>query len=163
MSDSSRRGHSQSDPDSPSNGLSWTIALEARFQNLDRARDFVAEAAAACGLEPAAVYAVQLAVDEAITNIIEHAYGGECQELVECTCRDTRQSLVIELRDCGQPFDPTIVPNPDLTSNLEDRDIGGLGLYFMHEMMDEVSFQFYEDARAERNCNLLTMVKHKEN
>ncbi len=57
---------------------SWSIELPARFESLERVREFVAQVALAFGLNPSDVYSVQLATDEAFSNIIEHAYGGVC-------------------------------------------------------------------------------------
>jgi serine/threonine-protein kinase RsbW len=134
----------------------------ATFENLDNVREFVKDAADQCGLTGFAVYAAQLAVDEAFSNIIEHAYGGECQEKIECTCLTSDKGLTIQLRDCGHPFDPTIVPEPDIEADLEDRDIGGLGLFFIRQLMDEVDFRFSTDLETGKQCNVLRMVKNKE-
>jgi serine/threonine-protein kinase RsbW len=139
-----------------------SITLTAQFENLDRVREFVAESAEECGLEPAAIYAVQLAVDEAFTNIVEHAYGGESQELIECTCQIVGQDLEITLIDCGKPFDPSLVPEPNLEAELEEREVGGIGLYFIYQLMDEVQFSFTKKLELGKNCNLLRMVKRKE-
>jgi serine/threonine-protein kinase RsbW len=139
------------------------LVLTACFENLDPVRDFAASAAEDCGLEPAAVYAVQMAVDEAFSNIIEHAYGGESQqEKIECTCEITPHALTVYLRDCGKPFDPTIVPEPDIEASLEEREVGGLGLFFMHRLMDEVTFHFAIETGTGRVCNILKMIKRKE-
>lgn len=140
----------------------YTEVYPARFENLGRVRDFVAELAEKCGLEPAAVYAVQLAVDEAFTNIIEHAYGGESEEKIECMCQIEKDALVITLRDCGKPFDPSAVPEPDFEADLEEREVGGLGLYFIHQLMDDVQFIFVDQPETGKTCNLLRMVKRKE-
>jgi anti-sigma regulatory factor (Ser/Thr protein kinase) len=134
----------------------------ARFENLDPVRTFVAEAAEACSLEPAAIYAVQLAVDEAFTNIVEHAYGGECDEKIECICQVARNGLNISLRDCGKPFDPQAVPSPDLEAGLEEREVGGLGLYFIYQLMDKVQFSFFNDPETGKTCNVLKLYKRKE-
>jgi serine/threonine-protein kinase RsbW len=139
-----------------------SIILTAQFENLDRVREFVAESAEECGLEPAAVYAVQLAVDEAFTNIIEHAYGGESQERIECTCQSVGGNLEVTLMDCGKPFDPSLVPEPNLTAELEEREVGGIGLYFIYQLMDEVQFSFTKNLELGKNCNLLRMIKRKE-
>ena len=116
------------------------IVYPAQFENLDHVRDFVGSAAQKCGLDASAIYAVQLAVDEAFSNIIEHAYGGECLENIECKCQIADSGLTVTLRDCGTPFDPHAVPDPNLTAELEERDIGGLGLYFIRQLMDQVEF-----------------------
>ena len=134
----------------------------AQFENLNDIRLFVGEAARDSGLETAQIYAVQLAVDEASSNIIEHAYGGESQELIECTCVVVPGSLTVTLKDCGHHFDPSEVGDPDLTSDIEQRQPGGLGLYFMRQLMDEVSFRIVPGRGNIKDCNILTMVKHKE-
>jgi serine/threonine-protein kinase RsbW len=139
-----------------------SIILTAQFENLDRVRDFAAESAEQCGLEPAAVYAVQLAVDEAFTNIVEHAYGGESLEQIECICQIVGEGLEVTLIDCGKPFDPSLVPGPNLNAELEEREVGGLGLYFIFQLMDEVQFSFTKKLELGKNCNLLRMVKRKE-
>ena len=142
--------------------LNRSIILTAQFENLDRVREFVAESAEECGLEPAAVYAVQLAVDEAFTNIIEHAYGGESLERIECTCQMVSGNLGVTLMDCGKPFDPSLVPEPNLTAELEEREVGGIGLYFIYQLMDDVQFSFTKNLELGKNCNLLRMIKRKE-
>ncbi len=134
----------------------------AVFTSLDEIRSFVAKEAELYGLSPREVYAVQLAVDEAFTNIVEHAYGGECQEKIECTCQVTDEGLVITLRDCGMQFNPLEIPDPNLDAELEEREIGGLGLFFMRQLMDEVSFTFIPQSGDKAGCNLLRMVKRKE-
>ncbi len=134
----------------------------AQFENLDLVREFVGAAAQKCGLDASAIYAVQLAVDEAFSNIIEHAYGGECLDQIECKCQIASPGLTITLRDCGSPFDPEAVPDPNLTAELQERDIGGLGLYFIRQLMDEVDFSFLPDPETGRPCNVLRMRKRKE-
>ena len=145
-----------------STGQTSTVYFAAQFEVLDDLREFVGQQAQACGLDDKSVYAVQLAVDEAFTNIIEHAFGGECQENIECICQCTPVGLEVTLIDCGKPFNPSVVPDPDLVSDLEDRQIGGLGLYFMHKMMDEVWFTFATESEEHPGCNILKMVKHKK-
>jgi anti-sigma regulatory factor (Ser/Thr protein kinase) len=139
-----------------------TATYIARFESLSDLRDFAAQAALDCGLTESAVYSVQMAVDEAFTNIIEHAFGGECQEEIECTCQIEAVGLRITLRDCGKPFNPLAVPEPDLTTDIEERQVGGLGLYFMRQLMDEVHFTFRPGENDQTGCNILTMVKYKE-
>jgi len=134
-----------------------TLSFPARFDSLGGISEFVTSAAQAAGLDARAVYSVQMAVDEACTNIIEHAYGGEGRGDIECTCRVDHVGLTVILRDYGHPFDPTAVPEPDLGAGLEGRKEGGLGVFFMRQLMDEVHFEFTSDSG-----NVLTMAKCKE-
>jgi anti-sigma regulatory factor (Ser/Thr protein kinase) len=138
------------------------VKLPAQFESLESVREFVGAQAEVCGLDAKAVYQVQMAVDEAFTNIVEHAYGGQnIENGIECTCQTSEEGLVITLEDCGVPFDPSRVPEPDLTSDLKDRKVGGLGLFFMHKLMDEVSFTFVPGGCGGNGCNILRMVKRK--
>jgi serine/threonine-protein kinase RsbW len=128
-----------------------------RFDSLSAIIDFVTRAAQSAGLDLPAIHAVQLAVDEACTNIIEHAYGGEGRGEIECCCTITHYSLTVTLCDRGAPFDPGSVPDPDLHSHLENRQEGGLGLFLMRQLMDEIRFQF-----TPSEGNILTMVKRRK-
>lgn len=141
---------------------SGEIALPARFSSLESVRKFFVQAAIESGLDQGDIDAVELSVDEAFSNIIEHAYGGESDEMIECSYIDESDQLKIVLKDCGKPFDPIHVPEPDLDASLEKRKVGGLGLYFMSKLMDELHFTFDKSPDGKKNCNILTMVKYKE-
>lgn len=134
----------------------------AQFDNLELVREFVGDAARNAGLDDAAVYAAQLAVDEAFTNIIEHAFGGESLEKIECCCEISEARLVVTLYDCGKPFDLAAIPSPNLDAKLKYRHVGGLGLHFIRELMDEVEFTSTRQAGTDKPCNMLRMVKLKE-
>lgn len=136
---------------------SQTITLPGRFKHLPKIGEFVIRAAEAAGLRPSAVDAVEMAVDEAFTNIIEHAYGGETNSKIECTCLIQSDGLTIVLHDYGRPFDPHSIPDPDIHASLEERRERGLGLYLIRQLMDEVHFEF-----TPHSGNTLTMVKRKE-
>jgi serine/threonine-protein kinase RsbW len=138
---------------------SQTIIFPGRFDSLAAISEFVTRVAEAAGLDVRAVEAVQLAVDEACSNVIEHAYGGEGRGDIECTCRTNDDGLTVILRDQGRPFDPSLVAEPDTSPSLEDETCtgGGLGLYFMRQLMDTVYFEFAPDSG-----NVLTMTKRKE-
>ncbi len=107
------------------------------------------------GFESFAVYSIEMAVDEACSNIIEHAYGGEDKGVIHCTCSVSDESLTITLQDQGKSFDPSKIPQPNLSKNLDDRQANGLGLYFIRKWMDEVFFQTSGEG------NMLKMVKRR--
>ncbi len=133
-----------------------TRTFPGQFSSLAAICEFVTHAAETADLDARAVYAVQMAVDEACTNIIEYAYGGEGRGDIECTCQTNDDGLTIILRDQGCSFDPESVPEPDRDANIQECKIGGLGLYFMRQLMDQVDFEFTDSG------NILTMIKHKE-
>jgi serine/threonine-protein kinase RsbW len=132
------------------------LIVQACFESLDKIRDYFSHAAREAGFNDDAVFEVEVAVDEAASNIIDHAYQGECQSKIECDYHLLPDGLQLTLHDHGKPFDPDQVELPDIISDPTQRKEGGLGLFFMRQMMDEVSFAFDADGG-----NLLTMVKHR--
>jgi serine/threonine-protein kinase RsbW len=129
------------------------LSLYADLTQLAGIRAFVAQTCQDLGFDDRAVYDLQLAVDEACTNVIQHAYGGQGGEL-EITIQPTDCGVQVTIRDWGAQFDPLAVPAPDVTAPLEERRLGGLGLFLMQHTMDEVAFRFDVD-----DGNTLTMVK----
>jgi serine/threonine-protein kinase RsbW len=130
------------------------LILPATLDSLARISQFIEEATAQAGLDDHAAWQVQLAVDEAATNIIQHGYAPGAAGTVELGWEIAGDELIVTLRDHGRGFNPDDVPPPDIESPLEERQPGGLGLYLMGRLMDDVQFQF--DAA---NGNLLTMIK----
>lgn len=129
-----------------------TLTLEASLEALAPISDFVVDQARAAGLDEHAVWEVQLAVDEAATNVIQHSYAKAPGPLTIST-ELVDGAFQIVICDQGRPFDPNEVPEPDLVSPLEERKTGGLGLYLMRKLMDRVEFRF------ENGENRLVMAK----
>ena len=96
----------------------------------------------------------QLAVEESVTNIILHGYGETGGEIAIGIQVDPDQ-ITIELADQASPFDPLSLPEPDLEADIDDRKIGGLGIFLTKKLMDAVTYRF------ENKKNILTMVKKK--
>src|SRR5512145_1373735 len=138
-----------------------TLVTPAYYKNLAAISEFAAAAAKAAGLDETAIYSIQMAVDEACSNIIEHAYGGENRGTIECTCCDSDSAFTIILRDHGQAFDPNRVASPDTQASIEDRPIGGLGLFFIRQLMDDVRFEFKPESKTQPPTNILTLTKLK--
>lgn len=118
--------------------LELTVASD--LEKLAQIADFVTDAALRLGLDEKQAFEVQMATDEACANIIEHAYGPGVAGEISICCETEGDDFVVTLRDQGCSFDPCQVPEPDLTCPLEDRQIGGLGLFFMRKLMDRVDF-----------------------
>ena len=130
-----------------------TLSLFADLSELATIREFVAQTGRDLGLDERRIYDLQLAVDEACANVVQHGYGGQGGE-IEITVERDGEEVRVTLRDWGTSFDPQAVPAPDVTASLEQRRLGGLGLFLIHQVMDDVSFDF--DAES---GNVLTMVK----
>ena len=129
----------------------------ADFDNLDEIREFVGEEARQVGFLEKEIYSIQLAADEASSNIIEHAYAGVEDGKIEIDCSTAKGELKIVMRDKGKSFNPSSVPEPNVKADLSERKIGGLGIYLMHKLMDEVSYE-----SSVEGGNVLTMVKRME-
>lgn len=133
-----------------------TATFPGRFENLAKISEFVAPSVEAAGFDNAAAYAVLLAVDEACSNIIRHAYGGEGMGDIRCSCDVKDDELVIILRDWGESFDPSSVPVPNFSVPLEELRMNGAGLLLINKIMDEVRFESTPNGE-----NVLTLVKHR--
>ena len=133
-----------------------TREYSAKFENLDEIRDYVGGLARAAGFSERAVYAVQLAADEAASNIIEHAYEGRPDGTFGLRCEYADGRLIMTFLDRGESFDFSNVETPDLTVDLSKRKIGGLGIFLMHKLMDEVAY------KVTKSGNYLTLIKRKD-
>jgi serine/threonine-protein kinase RsbW len=115
------------------------LTVPSRLENLPVIVDFITAFMEERGLDPGTVNRVQVASDEAATNVIKHAYAGR-EGPVKITCAIENGAISVTFLDQGQPFDPTTVKAPDLESGVDDRPIGGLGIFFMRKLMDEVVY-----------------------
>jgi anti-sigma regulatory factor (Ser/Thr protein kinase) len=136
--------------------LSVTRTYPGNFKSLKPISEFIIEIAEHQGFSSSEVYAIQTAVDEACSNIIDHAYGGEDIGDIKIRVVETKKGLRIILFDQGKPFDPDDIPAPDILSPLEVRRERGLGVFFMRKLMDKVDFDF-----SSTEGNKLTLVKNK--
>ena len=99
------------------------------------------------------IFVFETAVDEASTNVAKYAYGGKGGFFqISCALRGT--DIIVTIRDHGNKFDPNSVPLPEVDSRLEDRKVGGLGIYMMKKMMDQVDYSY-----SDREGNRLVLVK----
>lgn len=133
-----------------------TCTFPGRLDSLAHLGKYVSNLAVSAGFNEKEVYAVQLAVDEAATNIIEHAYGGENRGDIECICNVEKNKIEVILQDRGKSFVPEKVPDLQVGVPLEEFGPRGAGLLLMNKLMDEVRFEFQD------GVNVLTMVKRKK-
>lgn len=136
------------------NRLRYELIVPAQVENLALIGDFITSVARRVGLSEKQVFEVQLATDEACTNVIEHAYRS-AEGSVHIVCLLDEDGLEVQIHDTGDSFDPEKVTAPNLDAPLEDRNMGGLGLHFMRSVMDEVRFEFNQHG------NHLRMIKRK--
>jgi serine/threonine-protein kinase RsbW len=128
------------------------LRIPASVDDLATVRQFIRQQARLAGADPGAVPDIVQAVDESVANAILHGYRGR-DGTVEVEVDSSGRSLVVRLRDDAPPFDPTLLPAPDITLPLAARPLGGMGVYLARELMDKVTYQVTKDG------NELTLVK----
>lgn len=136
--------------------MAQTAVFPGCYASLAEISTFISQAARQAGLDSQNTYAAQLAVDEACTNIIDHAYGGEGRGEITCRVDPVRGQLTIVLEDRGRPFTPGKVRSPNRHAPLSRRKQGGLGLFFIYSTMDEVRYE-----TSAEHGNRLTLVKRQ--
>lgn len=117
----------------------FTLHVPSSTQNLAMIRDFVASVGEQAGLDEGEVAKLELAVDEACANVIEHAHGHDVTKEVVVRATFDERTLHIEVLDTGHGFDPTRLLPADVGALVHDRRSGGLGMTVMRSLMDEVS------------------------
>lgn len=133
------------------------MSQEHKFEILSRKEDLTLFRTALkpllldSGLSEKKIHEVTLAVDEVLANVARHGYRGECGR-IELVYKDYPDRIEVLIRDFGKCFDPTQMPEPELPP----RKPGGLGIYFIKTVMDQVHY-----ARGENNCNELLLTKRK--
>ena len=127
--------------------------FEGQVEQLRAIREFIQESVVRLGAGEEDAFAYQLAADEAATNAFKHAYTGRTGRLEVMVWREA-DSIALRLRNWGAPFDPEAIPLPNTTRPLEERPAGGLGLFLMRKIMDEVMFSF-----DPREGNTVTMKR----
>jgi serine/threonine-protein kinase RsbW len=117
-----------------------TLRMKAILESVPLAIGCVTQWAETAGFDERALYNIQLAVDEACANVVDHAYQGTEPGDMEISCFLNEQVLIIRVRDWGRGFDPEAVSEPDVEAPLEERTLGGLGLFLVKQVMDHVQF-----------------------
>jgi serine/threonine-protein kinase RsbW len=136
--------------------MSTSFKMKATLDNVPRAMACVRNAAQTAGFGDQALDQIELAVDEACANVVQHAYQGREPGDMEVSCCLDGQDFVVRVRDWGKSFDPDEVPEVDVNAPLEERTLGGLGLFLIKQVMDCVQFTFDPE-----KGNTLTMVKKR--
>ncbi len=133
--------------------MRYQTTRSAELETLRVFRDTVDQACQENGIVDNACHDLKLAVDEACTNIITHGYKDMNPGSVMLVLDLTPSSVKVEITDFGHAFEPAEPKAPDLEASLEDPSIGGLGLYFIYQTMDEITYRSGEDG------NVLTFIK----
>lgn len=130
------------------------IILHNDIQQIPQLAEFVEAVADLAHLDVGLTMSLNLALEEAVSNVIMYAYPKGSDGLVDVEAIVRKDSLEFILSDNGTPFDPTAAPEADITLDVEDRPIGGLGIFLVRNIMDEVKYTRSDDGK-----NILSMTK----
>ncbi|MCJ7554930.1 MAG: ATP-binding protein [Ignavibacteriaceae bacterium] len=116
------------------------LVVKSRTENLSAIRDFIASAAHALGIDEETVEDIMLAADEACSNIIKHAYKLNPEGEIKINIDYSEDKFTVIIQDNGTSFEPNLVPEPDLQKYYRQRKVGGLGMFLMKSLMDDVKY-----------------------
>jgi len=133
----------------------YHLKIPSQTDNLDLIRNFVAGIAKKVGFNAEDVNKIELAVDEACTNVIEHAYHHNENKNIDIAIKIDYQKLSVVVTDKGMSFRMEEVKMPDMKTYLAELRVGGLGVYLMKTLMDEVDYQSQPGVKNE-----VRMVKY---
>lgn len=132
------------------------LRLPGKLEQVQAACDFVIKAAKAADFDDEGIFQIQLSVEEIFTNIVEHGYGSDGDDKsIDIIANITDKSLFISILDEAPPFNPLLIQAPDPEASLWERQVGGWGIYFVRQYMDDVQYQL------DNNRNRITLEKKR--
>lgn len=129
------------------------LVLKNEIAEINRLAIFIEELGEELNLLPDLVFNLNLVLEEAVSNVILYAYPKEEQQEIVLTAKKSEENLIFVLTDTGKEFDPTQAPDADVTLSAEERQIGGLGIFLIRQIMNKVEYQRIEGK------NVLTLGK----
>ncbi|MDX1700177.1 MAG: ATP-binding protein [Melioribacteraceae bacterium] len=131
------------------------LSVQSSTDNLSKIRNFVKRHSSRVGFDEETANKIVLATDEACTNIIKHAYKYSKSGKININLTFNKNKLRLSITDEGSHFNSNSVPEPDLKKYYEERRVGGLGMFLMKRLMDEV---IYSQSNAKKNK--VTLIKY---
>lgn len=132
----------------------YTLSVDSSTKHLSEVRDFVAEHAQNIGLSEKDISEIRLAVDEAYTNIIKHAYKNRPSKPVKIEIGVDSKKLWISIMDEGESFKPEEYKAPDILKRIKNKQRGGMGVFLIQKLMDQVQYN------RKGSMNEIRMVKN---
>lgn len=130
-----------------------SIILANDISEINKLSQFIDEIGEEFSLTPDIVFNLNLVLEEAVANVINYAYPKEEHQSIYLSAKLQDSSIVFVLTDTGKEFDPTMAPEADITLSAEDRPIGGLGIFLIRQIMNQVKYERIEGK------NVLTLEK----
>ena len=130
-----------------------SIILANDIAEISRLAAFIEEVGEVFSHTPDVVFNLNLVIEEAVVNIINYAYPKEEHQYIYLSAHLREGSIVFVLTDTGKEFDPTLAPEADINLSADEREIGGLGIFLIRQIMNEVRYQRIDGK------NVLTLEK----
>lgn len=130
-----------------------SIILANDISEITRLYEFIEDIGNDFSLSPDIVFNLNLVLEEAVVNVINYAYPKEEHQYIYLSATMKDGSIVLVLTDTGKEFDPTAAPEADITLSADERQIGGLGIFLIRQIMNEVKYERIEGK------NVLTLEK----
>ena len=130
-----------------------SLTLTNDLKRIPRLNTFVEEACEANGFDMAVTTQINLAMEEAVVNVMNYAYPKDTTGNITIEAKADKSTLSFVISDTGTPFDPTAKPEVDITLSAEDRSIGGLGIHLIRQIMDHINYERVD------GHNVLTLIK----
>ncbi|MDA8170532.1 MAG: ATP-binding protein [Nitrospiraceae bacterium] len=128
--------------------------IPARLEHLKESLELISSCARDQGFNQKKALEIELAAEEALVNIFTYAYKGKEGD-VEIACKLDNDKFIIEIADSGEPYDVLSVADPDIRADITERQPGGLGVFLMKELMDDVRYAY------KGNRNILRLIALK--
>lgn len=140
----------------PETATEYQLRIPSQTDNLELIREFVTRVAEKVGFDKKQVGNIELAIDEACTNVIKHAYDKEkATKSLDVLIKVDFDKFTLVVTDHGKGFDPKMIKNPNMDEYLAEMKVGGLGIYLMRKLMDEVNYDIKPGVK-----NQVKMVKY---
>ena len=130
-----------------------SIILANDISEISRLADFVEEIGNDFSLTPDIVFNLNLVLEEAVVTVINYAYPKEDHQWIYLSAKLQDGTIILVLTDTGKEFDPTMAPEADITLSADEREIGGLGIFLIRQIMNEVKYERIDGK------NVLTLEK----
>jgi serine/threonine-protein kinase RsbW len=130
-----------------------SMQVPARIENMALLVQFISGNAGKLGFSGKRIKEIELAAEEALVNIIDYAYPDHLGD-IKVTCLQNPKTFAIEIEDTGIAFDMLSIKDPDISASISDREIGGLGVFLIRKLMDEVHYH------RENGKNILNLIVH---
>jgi len=119
----------------------YQLKIPSNTENLEIIRNFVSEIARKVGFKNDDIHKIELAVDEACTNVIQHAYKDKSNKPIDIAVKLDYKKFSVIITDRGEGFKFDDIEIPDMEEYLAELKVGGLGIYLMKTLMDEVDYK----------------------